>query len=151
MKRFSLAIVAAALLVLGAGTAAVAAEPESFHPDVQYALAAEPGGIATSYTTAVWPALGMSLTVSTNRAVGACPTGYICAYSGAAQAGTELRWNSCGSKSTAGIGSVGSISNARASGTLQARQGTTVLASAVAGATTTVGAANRLLITNVFC
>jgi hypothetical protein len=123
-----------ALLVGGSTTASAA---DDLDPRIVYALAAEPGGVVTSPTTVVWPELGMELTIqddavpfglSTN-----CPSGNICAFSGTSEAGTRLTWGSCGTFSTAALSSVGSVANARSIGTVQARSGTTVLASTSAG------------------
>ena len=157
--RLTAAIAATLLILAAAPGAAQAAELPDVHPDVAYALAAEPGGIATSYNTAEWPELGMKITVpsTTQRtvtalaAVGSCATGYICAYSGASLSGTRLQWSTCGSKSTTALGSVGSIANGRSSGTLQARQGTTVRASAGASSYANVSASYRTAISNVYC
>lgn len=149
-RRGALAMLAILALV-GAPSPVSAEDTVLVHPDIAYALIAEPGGVATSWSTAEWPALGMTMTVPVARSVGTCDTGFICAYSGAGQAGSRLDWTSCGSKSTAALLTVGSIANARSSGTLQARQGTTVRASATAGNAANVPVAYRSLITNVYC
>lgn len=149
MKR--LIVAAGAAIVLTLSLAGPAAASEAVHPDVAFALAAEPGGVATGYGSAEWPDLGMTLTVPVGRAVGTCATGSICAYSSGALGGTKLSWSTCGSKSTAALSQVGSIANARSSGTLHARVGTTVRASAGANAYANVPAAYQPSITNVFC
>ncbi|WP_309102700.1 hypothetical protein [Microbacterium sp.] len=155
------ALAALALAVGLAGTpsavAATQAPAEDPHPAVKYALAAEPGGIAVTETSGFWPELGMRLNVLPSEpqaaavlAVGDCATGAICAYSAAGQAGVKLTWSSCGSKSTAALGIVGSIANGR-SGTLSARQGTTVRASAGSNSYANVPVSFRASITNVYC
>ncbi len=154
LTKLATALGVAALLTLSAApTPAARADVALVHPEVAYALLAEPGGVATSWSTAEWPALDMTLTVSGvgARSVGSCATGAVCAYSQASQGGTKLEWTSCGSKSTAALATVGSSANARSSGTLQARQGTTVRASATAGNAANVPIAYRSLITNVYC
>lgn len=154
MKRTLASLAIATVLVLSAAApAAVADEASDLHPDVEYALANQPGGYATSFGSAVWPALGMELEVVSDyaRAVGTCATGSICAYSSSGLGGTKLSWTTCGSKSTAALSTVGSIANARTSGTLQARQGATVRASAGANSQANVPVAYWSSITNVFC
>jgi len=153
--RTLLAILAIAALPLAAPSIADTVDPNAVHPDVAYALAAEPGGHATSYFGAEWPQLGMTLTVPAGslaaKDVGQCATGNICAFSGTSQSGTRLSWSTCGAKSVASLPTVGSITNARASGTMYAKQGSTTRASASAGSTATVGAGYRSLITSVGC
>lgn len=153
MKRTLTTLALVAALALLAPAAASADDGADIHPDVEYALALEPGGVATSYGSAVWPALGMRLDVPSDavRAVGTCATGSVCAYSSSGLGGTKLSWTTCGSKSTAAISTVGSIANARTSGTLSARQGTTVRASAGANSQANVPVAYWTSITNVFC
>lgn len=154
MKRTLGALALSLVLVLNVSAGAAATEHrEPVHPDVAYALAAEPGGVATSYTTAEWAATGMKLEVPTvtARAVGSCATGSICAFSGTGIGGTKLSWSTCGSKSTSALERVGSIANARSSGSLQARQGTTVRASVGSNAYTNVAVGYQTAITNIFC
>jgi hypothetical protein len=153
MKRTLAAAALALALALAASPLAAHAEEAAVHPDVAYALAAEPGGVATSYYSAEWPKLGMTLEVAAVSAfsVGTCATGSICAYSEGAMAGVKLSWTTCGSKSTAALDTVGSIANARSTGTLTARQGTTVRATAAANAYANVPLSYRSLITNVYC
>lgn len=152
MKRSLLALGLALTLMVGSGaTAARAAQQPDVHPDVAYALKAEPGGVVVNYFTAEWPESGMRIEVSVTFAVGSCATGAICAYSSAAQAGTKLSWTTCGTKSTSALSTVGSIANARTSGTLLALQGTTSRASASAGTYANVPVSYRPLITNVSC
>jgi hypothetical protein len=154
-RMLGICIVTVALVL--AAPLAGSADERAVHPDVAYALAAEPGGVVLSYTAAEWPDLGMRIDAATSasgvgpQAVGTCATGSICAYSSTGISGTKLSWTTCGSKSTAALAQVGSIANARSSGTLQARQGTTVRASASANAYANVAVAYQASITNVFC
>jgi hypothetical protein len=150
-KRFALLIVpllAAAAALLPAA-AASAQSADEVHPSIRYALAAEPGGVVVDDSTAYWPAIGMTLTVPREaaRSVGPCATGRICAFQSSNLGGAYLSWASCGTYSTAALPSVGSIANARSSGTLQARNGTTVVASAGANSWTNVFST----VTNVRC
>lgn len=132
--------------------AAPAANASEITPDhqIEYALKQVPGGYATSDHTAYWPKTGMEMTSSLAIlpfAVGSCATGSICAYSGYSLTGSKLSWTSCSTFSTAALPSVGSIANARSSGTLRARNGTTVVATAGAGGQANVWSA----VTNVQC
>lgn len=154
MKRTVTSIALATIMLVGGPFASLAtqAQPE-LHPDVAYALSAEPGGVATSSTSAIWIGTGMRLQVLTGveRSVGTCLTGSICAYSASATGGTKLSWSTCGSKSTAALARVGSIANGRASGTLYAKQGATTRASTGGDSYANVPAAYQPLITAVFC
>ena len=139
MKTKLLAVVAAALLSIGAAAPAHAEPP--LHSDIAYAIAAVPGGIVVDEHTVVWPELGMELRVApmTARAVGTCATGQYCAYAQADRGGTKLSWTTCTTVSTAALASVKSIANARSSGKVQARNSAgTVLATASAGASVNV-------------
>lgn len=156
MTRTLSALVLAVGLVASPLAAAPAHAQGVLDPALEYALAASPGGVVVSDTSAVWPEIGMRLDVLdptsavAARAVGDCATGAICAYSAAGQAGVKLSWSTCGSKSTAALASVGSIANAR-SGVLSARQGTTVRASTRSNSYANVPVSYRSSITNVFC
>lgn len=160
MKRSIAAMALALGLVVSAPAAAHAAKtaPSDVHPAVAYALSTEPGGIVTGYASAEWPHLGMTLDVAAANsdpvsvfAVGTCATGSICAYSDGGLAGVKLSWSTCGSKSTAALATVGSIANARSSGTLSAREGTTIRASAGVNTYANVPISYRAAITNVYC
>lgn len=142
-----LALVAGMAVLLPAAASMHADEPE-LHPDVVYAISAVPGGIILDENTAVWPALGMELSASspTARAVGSCATGQYCAYSGAGRTGTQLSFSVCTVVSTAALSGVGSIANARLSGTVQARSASgSVLATASAGASVNVSGTTSTL------
>lgn len=154
MHLIVFALLASLLTASGGGAAPVEDRPVGeIHPHVEYALEQVPGGIAVGERVAYWPELDMTLEVQAvaARAVGTCATGSVCAYSAANRGGTKLQWGSCGTHSTAAIATVGSIANARSSGTLNARQGTTVRASASAGSSANVPAAYTSGITNVAC
>lgn len=139
------------LLVLGSGSAPSDALPgRALHPDLQAALERVPGGVLVDGTTVVWPEQGMTLEAPVARAVGSCATDAVCAYSETNRGGSKLQWTSCGTHSTAALSKVGSIANAR-SGTLKARAGTTVRASASSGSSANVPAAYMYDITNVTC
>lgn len=144
-------VLISSLLVLGGGGLPASAPADArLHPDVRHALERVPGGVVVHGGMAVWPELDMTLEVSWPWAVGSCATDAVCAYSGANRGGTKLQWNSCGTHSTAALSEVRSIANAR-SGTLDARDGTTVRASASAGSSANVPAIYASDITNVTC
>jgi len=120
-------------------------------PEVEYALAVEPGGVALDYWTAAWPD-GMRLDVERDvvlfKSVGACPDGRVCVFTKHNAAGTKLSWSGCGTHSTSALGGpVASIANARSSGTLKALNGSTIVASAAAGTSKNVYAT----VTKVSC
>ncbi|GAB3598992.1 peptidase inhibitor family I36 protein [Microbacterium tumbae] len=153
MKRSLAAALAAALLALGAlltAPAASASEDERVDPAILEMLEAIPGGVVLSETHAVWPELGMDLVVPSSSAsssariatarsasalaaVGACPSGRVCAFSQAATAGSRLSWTACDTSFPVGSFVVRSVADARSSGYAQARYGTTVRGTANAG------------------
>lgn len=154
MRLITFALSASLIAVSGGG--AVSTEARllgDLHPHVEYALEQVPGGIVLGERTAYWPELDMTLEVQSEdaRAVGTCATGSVCAYSASNGGGTKLQWGSCGTHYTTAIATVGSIANARSSGTLNAREGTTVRASASAGSSSNVPFAYTSSITNVRC
>lgn len=147
MKK-KLLIIAAAMAFVLLGVASPAQAKQTPHPDVEYALSEVPGGIVVDEHTVIWPELEMQLSVAPEwtRAVGTCATGQYCAYSKSNRGGTKLSWTSCTTVSTAALASVGSIANARSSGTVQARSSAgTVLATVSAGGSVNVfGAVSTL-------
>lgn len=150
MKRFRLAA-AGMLTLFVCVTGAPPAMAESIEPDVAYALAVVPGGEVIDTRTAYWPDLGMTLTVPDSRlrdAIGSCPNGSVCAYKGAGLTGTRLSWTTCTVHSTTALNaSPQSIADARSTGYLQARYGTTVVATAIAQSWDNVASTS----TNVRC
>lgn len=155
MKRLLITLVATVALTLApaAANASDAVQPDATHPDIAYALDAVAGGVLINANSARWPALGMRIDAlpASGRAVGSCATGTICAYAGTGLGGTRLSWTTCGSKSTAALTQVGSIANARSSGTMTALAGSTLRASAGAGGSVDVALAYRASITTVSC
>jgi len=114
----------------------IAAHADALDPQITAALQAVPGGEALDDHTAYWPDLSMTLTVPDTRlraAVGTCPNGSVCAFGGVSLTGSRLSWTTCGTFSTTALGvPVRSIADARSTGSLQARNGTTVVATAIA-------------------
>lgn len=129
----------AALLTLAITTPANAAS--EVHPDIRAVLDELPGGTILSYNEAYWADLDMTMTVSNPfaRSVGSCATGSICAYTATGLSGTKLSWGTCATHTVPGSFITRSMANARAAGSVaQARNGTTILASASSGAWTNV-------------
>jgi len=130
--RTTLALLVATLLL----AAPSAAHADSVDPQIAAALAAVPGGQVIDDRTAVWPDLSMTMTVPDPRlreAIGSCANGSVCAFSGASLTGSKLSWTTCSTFSTTALGvPVRSIADARSTGSLQARNGTTVVATALA-------------------
>ena len=89
---------------------------------------------------AVWPRLDMELEVPTASqrslsasSVGPCPSDRICLFSGYSLGGTMLSFGTCGIHTVPSTFSARSLAHARATGYTQARNGTTVIATAYAG------------------
>ncbi|WP_194763305.1 peptidase inhibitor family I36 protein [Microbacterium sp. UFMG61] len=136
-------VTAVVLGVLAAGTLSGAAHAEGFGDEEVATLIVEvmdevPGGVIIDRNHAVWPELGMTLTVPTRReislraAVGSCATGQVCAFTGASLTGAKLSWTTCSTHSIPSSFVTRSIADARSSGYAQARNVTTVLATAAA-------------------
>ncbi|MDQ1174944.1 hypothetical protein QE430_003251 [Microbacterium testaceum] len=106
---------------------------DQLHPDIAAALREIPGGVVIDSHHAEWPELGMTMDVpsGTERAVGSCADGNVCAFSGSSLSGTRVSFSTCGTYSP-GI-TVRSIADARSSGYVQARSSSgSVLATAIA-------------------
>lgn len=146
-------VVAVAIGLLFAGMMAAPASAETndgegVDPQIVEMMAEVPGGVLIDAHHAAWPELGMELivpstsssTMSTmsTSSVGSCASGKICAYTGQSLSGSVLTFSTCGIHSIPSTFSVGSLANARSSGYTQARNGTTVLATAYAGGWTNV-------------
>lgn len=147
--RSRLLLVALAVAALTCATPATATELDT-HPEVSAALAGLDGGYAVDYYQAYWPQFDMTLSVHPPglRSVGTCTTGFFCAFNRTGMAGTRLSWGTCTTVTpTAGFVTA-SIANARGAGsTVQARYGTTVLASVTSDSWANVGGT----VTNLRC
>ncbi|MFJ6531153.1 hypothetical protein [Microbacterium sp. NPDC091662] len=133
------AIVLGLLVTLGA-TPAMAAGPSDreVDPAVAAMLDEVPGGIVVDATRAVWPDLGMELQVIgmssvSARTVGGCATGKTCAFNLASLGGSILSFSSCSVNAVPASFVTRSAANARASGYMEPRNGSTVLATIYAG------------------
>jgi hypothetical protein len=133
------AIILGMVVTLGA-TPAMAAESgdREVDPAVAAMLEEVPGGIVVDATRAVWPELGMELQVTAKssisaRTVGGCATGKTCAFSLASLGGNILSFSSCSVNAVPASFVTRSAANARTSGYMQARNGSSVLATISAG------------------
>ena len=128
-----------------------AAQANTLDPRIAYALSAEPGGVVTSASTVEWPRLGMTLTLPSGTSPrglsSKCPTGLLCAFGASDENGARLTWATSGTFATTALAQVRSVANARPTGTVQARNGTIILASAAAGNYANVSGS----VTNVRC
>jgi hypothetical protein len=152
MKKFAAAALGVTMVLAGILTGTAAQADEQHHPSVEYALQHEPGGVVLDERTVVWPHLGMTLVVDSDtglgvQSVGPCATGRVCAFGGANLTGAMLSWTTCGTFATGALPSVGSIANARSSGSLQARNGTNVIVTVGANGSANVNGT----VTNVRC
>lgn len=151
--RAGIAALFGLLLVLaGAPAASLAAEDVEVHPAIAQALQEIPGGIVVDAEHAVWPRFEMEISVVADReaairAVGSCGTGLICAYSGYGLTTMYATWGVCGVLPAPSAYTMKSFADARSSGYAQARNGTTVLATAAAGSWSNVYGS----VTNIRC
>lgn len=121
---------------LGVAAPAIADTGNALDPQIAAVMDEVPGGIIIDDRHAVWPDIGMEMLVPSPIAafsVGACATGKVCAFSGYNTSGAQLNWSTCSTFSISAF-TVRSIADARSTGYLQARNGTTVVATAKAGA-----------------
>lgn len=152
MRRISTLVATAVAIaaMVFTGQAAYASEsPTIPAADIAAVMEAIPGGALIDAHHASWPDLGLEMTSSEALApfaVGTCGTGSVCAFSGANLSGSKLSWTTCGTFATTAF-TVRSIADARSTGYLQARNGTTVVATANAGKSANVFGT----VTNVRC
>lgn len=145
------ALVGLVLLVGSAPVAAAAAE-EPVDPQILELLEEVPGGVLIDGDHAVWPELDMEYSAATSaagfsaRAVGPCSTGRICAYTGYNLTGGTLSWGTCGNIAIPSSFITRSVANARTSGYLRVRNGSTILATVYAnGSSNVYGSANNII------
>lgn len=143
MKRRTLATLAAAALLLLGVSAAPAFASDPVQTKIE-AIIAQYGGEQISTNQIGWDDGDVVLTVPaafSTQSVGSCATGKFCAYSAINQAGLSISFTNCTTaNSTAPIGSVRSVANARTSGSVKAYNGATVVLTVGAGAKTNTGA-----------
>jgi hypothetical protein len=140
--RSLIAVVIGMLLVIGATSpvAASAGGDDDVAPEIVQMMTEVPGGVLVDGNHAVWPRLDMELEVPTASqrslsasSVGPCPSDRICLFSGYSLGGTMLSFGTCGIHTVPSTFSARSLAHARATGYTQARNGTTVIATAYAG------------------
>lgn len=126
MRKTLLAVSTAAMTtlligsIIGPATAAEIDSPAT--PNVYEILAANPGGTIIDEHTISWENGTVVLTLEGGRnarAVGSCATGAFCAYNSPGLTGSKLTFTSCDTtQSTAPLGAVRSIANARSGGSV---------------------------------
>ncbi len=128
--RLLATVAAAVLFTLAPALPASAVDPMQDRVD---AVIAEFGGEQTAPNEVSWDDGAVILTLApegvTAFAIGNCPSGSYCAYSGLSYSGSRLAFSTCTSgNSVAALPSVKSIANSRTSGTVKAYNGSTLVA-----------------------
>lgn len=147
-------LVAAAVLSMSSflaptsATAAPGDQPGDLQRRVDAVLEDFPGGVQTAPNEITWGSGETILTLTSDetataasrgdtlsRSVGSCSTGYYCAFSGNNLSGSKLSFSLCNTThSTAALGGVRSIANARSFGTVYGKNSSgTVLATVGSG------------------
>lgn len=153
MRRKSIvaATLLSALVLLSAAPAQAALQgDDGVAPEIIAMLEEVPGGVIIDSTHAVWPALGMELSISSvsarsARSVGSCATDRFCAYSAGSLGGNKLTFSVCSVNTIPSTFIAKSVANARGSGSVQARNGTTTVTTVNAGSWANLaGAVNNL-------
>lgn len=148
-----LAAVLVALALVAAGGPAVAAAEEPVDPQLAQLLDEVPGGVMIDGDRAVWPELDMEYSAgaaaprAVARSVGSCATGRICAYNATNLGGGILSWGSCTTIAIPSSFATRSAANARTSGYMQVRNGSSVLATVTANSWSNVSGSA----TNIRC
>ncbi|WP_426168574.1 hypothetical protein [Microbacterium sp. DWRC1-3] len=133
--------------------ASASTDMDNVHPEIAEALSQIPGGVVIDATHAYWAEWDMDLRVLGSaglaaRSVGSCATGKICAYTSGSLVNMYVSWGACSTSLPVPNSSqyaMRSLANARSTGYAQARNGTTVLATANAGGWTNVSGTPNLI------
>ena len=144
MKRTSLIFVSTLTLALtwaGAAPGFAAITEPSMQDRVAVVLAGNPGSVQTGWNEVTMSGGDPVLALESSRtdtvlpaSVGTCPNGKFCAYGKMGYRGDKLTYSTCtANHSVAGLIAVRSIANSRATGTVRAYNGSTVVASVAAG------------------
>lgn len=153
MRRTSIVAAAllSAILLFSAAPAQAALEgDDAVAPEIIAMLEEVPGGVIIDSTHAAWPALGMELSIRsvsarTARSVGSCATDRFCAYSAGSLGGNKLTFSVCSVNTIPSTFIAKSVANARGTGSVQARNGTTTVTTVNAGSWANLaGAVNNL-------
>lgn len=140
-------LLAALLITASALTIPTAAQADGgdVSSQIAYALKATPGGVQTAWNQVTWPdgtILTAEPTTPIARAAAAastCPSGKFCAFTDLNGAGSHLDFSACpSSNSVSALPQVFSISNARNSGIVTGRKGSTTIVTVNPGATKNV-------------
>lgn len=130
-----------AALVAGLGFVAPAsAITDPTQTRIDYVLANYPGGVQTEWNEVSWGGGDVVLTVAgsgvqSRAAVGTCASGKHCVYSSPGLLGSKLTFSTCSNQSVSALGGpVKSVANARSSGTVTAKNGSTAVLSVAPGA-----------------
>lgn len=136
-RRTALLVIPAVITLLVLGAAPAHADPMQDRIDD---VIAEFGGEQTAYNEVMWGGGAVILTLAddfSTFAIGSCADGNFCAYSAAGYLGSRLTFTTCvANQSTAALGAVRSVANARSIGTVTAYNGTTPLFSVFANSGT---------------
>ncbi|MBO9627432.1 MAG: hypothetical protein J7484_13800 [Microbacterium sp.] len=138
-RRVIAGVIGLLLATVVAGPASASTGEPDMDPQVAAVMAEVPGGVLIDSHHAIWPGLDMELVVPRSSgamarsAVGPCADGYVCVYANTSPGGAFLRWTTCGYHAIPATFVARSVADARATGSVQARSGTSVLASAPAG------------------
>ncbi|MGH3689741.1 MAG: hypothetical protein ACRDT7_06270 [Microbacterium sp.] len=127
------------MIALAAAPAQAATQSDGpVDPEIIAMLDEVPGGVIVDSTHAVWPALGMELSIRpialrSASSVGSCATDRFCAYSAGSLGGNKLTFSVCSVNTIPSTFIVKSVANARGTGYVQARNGSTTVATVNAG------------------
>ncbi len=150
MKKTAIVIGTCVVLMLSwISTPANASQAGSMQQRVDAVLEENPGGAQTAWNEVSWGDGDVVLTLAplasdnaivSLTAVAGCTSGRFCVYNQTGYRGDKITYSTCtSSHSVAALaGAVRSIANSRTSGTIRAYAGSTLLASAAAGAGTNV-------------
>lgn len=138
MKRPATLATVLTVLALTLAPSAAADDP-SMQERVE-AVIDEHGGVQSGWNEVTWDDGDVVLTIEPEGfapfAVGNCATGRYCVYDGQNRTGSKLSFTSCANHSVSPLGSpVRSMANARSSGSVVAKNGSTIVLTVAVGAT----------------
>jgi hypothetical protein len=141
MRGRILAVAVAVIAITSAAAPAVAADDSrraAAASEVARILEQVPGAVQLDATTLVAGDVTFTVDDGSNaRDIASCPTGNYCAWRGSGYTGTRVDFVSCSASGTTSLltglgGPARSVANARLSGTVQLRDGTTTVATMTA-------------------
>lgn len=148
IRKLPLLLVAATLALLALPAPASASQP-TVQEQIDDVIAHE-GGLQTGPNEVTWGGGTIVLTIENenSRIVGTCPSGSYCVYSGSGYTGSRLQFTTCTTgNSVSSLPSVRSIANSRATGTVRAYNGSTLVLTVAPNA----GANTIATVTTVSC